>query len=163
MDIQKIIEALDQNGTTHKPLDRIALFPCDHEALHVYWEITNDRLLNISRSLELDAGSLHRALRVYDITWGSLSGAEATSYWELVVPEDATNWFIADIEQGRTYIVDYGVMTPENRFMTLLRSNSVFIPYEEARHWQEQHPMNLGLFHEEYPDASFFASCIRLA
>lgn len=163
MDIQRIIEALDQNGTTPKPLDRIALFPCDVEALHVYWEITEERLMEAKKALNLDTKALHRAVRVYDITWGSLTGVDATSYWEIIVPEGATNWFIADIEANRTYIVDYGIMTSDKRFLTLLRSNSVFIPPVEANPWQEQHPMHLGLFHEELPHQTLSSSCIRLA
>ncbi|MBU1125069.1 MAG: DUF4912 domain-containing protein, partial [Candidatus Omnitrophica bacterium] len=111
-------------------LDRIILQVRDPRWLHCYWEVcgaTWEKLKNEFRDLFFRA---KRLLRVYDVSQVIFNGKNAHRYFDIEVADHAMNWYIDTAGPGRSWCIDYGLLLPDGRFVTILRSNTVHTPLE---------------------------------
>lgn len=110
--------------------DKIVLQVRDCSWLHAYWEVgknTFDRLISEYKD---DFYRSKRVLRAYDVSHIVFNGSNAHSYFDIQVNEFANNWYIDTGSGGRSWCVDLGLILPDGRFVTIVRSNTVYTPLE---------------------------------
>ncbi|MDQ1911712.1 DUF4912 domain-containing protein [Paenibacillus sp. GD4] len=117
--------------------DMLRLMVRDAHTLHVYWEISNRRRWLCSQHFECDWSELPKVLRVYDVTAIYFHGHNANRFFDIQATPEATSWYIGPVQANSTYMVDYGVRTPEGQFVPLLRSNAVMTPRDGEAPWGE--------------------------
>lgn len=110
--------------------DKIVLQVRDPWWLHTYWEV---RWATFER-LKQDLGDVFyrskRVLRVYDVSQIIFNGSNAHRYFDIHVNEYSNNWYIDAAGPGRSWVVDYGLLLPDGRFITIVRSNVASTPIE---------------------------------
>jgi len=110
--------------------DKIILQVRDPRWIHAYWEIRNQTIDGLKSSLRDDFYRSRRVLRVYDITNINFNGNNANSFFDIQINEFANSWYIDTNGPGRSWCVDLGLMLPDGRFITILRSNVVQTPLD---------------------------------
>ncbi|MFA5356688.1 MAG: DUF4912 domain-containing protein [Candidatus Omnitrophota bacterium] len=110
--------------------DKIILQVRDPRWLHSYWEVTSPTYDRLKRDLKDDFHKAKRLLRVYDVSQIIFNGNNAHSFFDIQVSEYTNNWYIDTSGPGRSWCVDFGLLLPDGRFMTIVRSNTVSTPIE---------------------------------
>lgn len=110
--------------------DRITIQVRDPRWIYAYWEITPQTWEKFQRKLEGGFSSAKRVLRVYDVSFINFNGANAHSFFDIEVGNDARNWYIDTNAPGRFWCVDYGLKLPNGQFFTIVRSNVVQTPLD---------------------------------
>lgn len=123
--------------------DRLILMARDPQWVYAYWEITHDRYRNAMEKHLAEWGLSRPALRLYDVTPGSHNG----SYLDVLVSENAGDWYVHVDRPRHTLVAEYGRLYPGG-FIPLLRSNPVTLPpwspdMEVALEWSESDWMRL--------------------
>jgi len=106
------------------------LLPKDPAWMFLFWDIIKDTYEFIKSEHGQDIfGKSKSVIRVYDVTEVSdFNGTNAKSFFDIPVVFDAGSWYIHAPESGRRYICDLGIITPDNQFILLSRSNSTALP-----------------------------------
>ena len=110
--------------------DRLILQVRDPRWIYAYWEIRNQTLDGFKNRLGDDFYHSRRVLRVYDVTNISFNGKNAHSFFDIQINEYANSWYIDTNGPGKSWCVDLGLMLPDGRFITILRSNVVKTPLD---------------------------------
>lgn len=110
--------------------NRIILLTRDPYWLHTYWEITPQRKELTYQELGDIYHKCRLILRVYDVTDIIFTGYNAHHYFDIDISDEISNWYINVGKAGRSYCVDIGLLTPDNRFILLARSNVVKTPLD---------------------------------
>ncbi|MFC0558095.1 DUF4912 domain-containing protein [Halalkalibacter alkalisediminis] len=108
--------------------DEVTLLPQSPTVLHVFWEISESLRQMTEHQCRLPWHELRKQLRVYDCTMIEFNGHNAHKFFDIVIPEMTNNWTIHNLEPNRTYMVDFGVVTRQQTFLSLLRSNAIDTP-----------------------------------
>ena len=105
------------------------LLPRDPNWMFIYWEITANSKAEVCKKHGADIFQKSKqVVRVYDVTaTGSVDGGDQ-KYFDIPVMVDAKNWYINVQESGRTYCCEVGLITPDGRFIGLVRTNPVKLP-----------------------------------
>lgn len=106
---------------------RVVLLVRDPEWVFAYWDIAPET----RREHKIEKGRHDKtmALRIYDITGIDPQEEEANRYYDIVINDYATSWYLRIPEVDRTWRVDLGYYDPGNGdFVTLARSNWVRTP-----------------------------------
>lgn len=111
-------------------VDKIVLQVRDPWWLHVYWELRQETIGKLRRELKDNFSKAQRLLRVYDVSNIMFDGSNANKSFDIHINEYATNWYIDTAGPGRSWCVDLGLLLPDGRFITILRSNVVHTPLE---------------------------------
>jgi hypothetical protein len=111
--------------------DRIILQVRDTHWLHAYWEVRGQTLGRLKGELGEQFQRAKRMLRVYDISYINFDGSNANSFFDIQLNDHANNWYI-EVSPGRSWCVDFGLLLPDGRFITILRSNVVQTPLDGA-------------------------------
>ncbi len=109
-------------------LDRLVLQVRDPWWLHTYWDIRESTLDKFRRELGDDFTRARRVIRVYDVTSIIFNGSNAHRFFDIHVQDHSRSWYIDIGEPGRSWCVDFGLLLPDGRFITILRSNVVQTP-----------------------------------
>jgi hypothetical protein len=97
--------------------------------LHAYWEVRLQKQDELRAKLGNDLYNRSKTvLRVYDVTDIIFNGKNAHSYFDLEIKGGADNWYIDVGKPNRSWCVDIGLLTPDNRFFLFARSNVVRTP-----------------------------------
>lgn len=96
--------------------------------LFCYWEFSNGKKELVEHHLNGQWSLFVKKITVYDITGISFNGHNAHVYQQFVLPNNCKRWFFYGLTPNRTYCVDIGVMTCENTFFSVARTNSVQTP-----------------------------------
>ncbi|MFZ5639751.1 MAG: DUF4912 domain-containing protein [Bacillota bacterium] len=96
--------------------------------LFAYWELTEEQRNLITKEFGCEWGGVPLILRLYDVTGLNFDGRNAHSFRDLSVHALADNFYLYELEANKGYCVDLGVITPDGRFVTILRSNVVTTP-----------------------------------
>ncbi len=96
--------------------------------LFCYWKLSNERKQIIKHHFSEEWFTLHKKIRIYDITKINFNGHNAHRYQDISLAEACTQTFIYDVAPNRTYCVDYGVETQEGNFFSIVRSNEIVTP-----------------------------------
>ncbi len=111
-------------------VDRIVLQVRDPWWCHAYWELRGDTLERFRHQLGDDFYRAKRILRVYDVSFILFDGSNAHRFFDIQINEHANNWYIDTGGPGRSWCVDLGLVLPDGRFITVIRSNTVQAPLE---------------------------------
>lgn len=110
--------------------DRIVLQVRDPHWVHAYWELRSQTLEGLKARLGDSFSHTKRVLRVYDVTNVMFNGSNANSFFDLQVNDFANSWYINTNGPGRAFCADLGLMLPDGRFITIVRSNVVQTPID---------------------------------
>jgi len=110
--------------------DRIVLQVRDPWWLHSYWEVLPQTIERFKNELKDSFYHAKYVLRVYDVSHIIFDGTNAHRYFDIQVNEHVTSWYIDTGGPGRSWCVDLGLLLPDGRFITIVRSNTVYTPLE---------------------------------
>lgn len=110
--------------------DKIVLQVRDPYWIHAYWEVRSQTLDRLKDELRDEFYKARRALRVYDISHIIFDGKNAHRFFDIQLNEHANNWYIDTGGPGRSWCVDLGLLLADGRFITIVRSNTVYTPLE---------------------------------
>ena len=111
-------------------VDKIILQVRDPRWLHSYWELNAQTLNGFKNRLGDDFYRARKVLRVYDVTNINFNGANAHAFFDILINDYASSWYIDTAGPGRSWCVDLGLMLPDGRFITIMRSNVVHTPLD---------------------------------
>jgi len=107
--------------------DKIVLMVRDPNWMHVYWEITEQKISSLKSSHGDNAiDSSRYVLRVLDIN--KTTPDAPNSFFDVEVSRGADSWYINVPNQNCSYCIDLGFLTSEGEFVLLVRSNAVKTP-----------------------------------
>ncbi|HTL48834.1 MAG TPA: DUF4912 domain-containing protein [Verrucomicrobiae bacterium] len=101
----------------------IYLLVRDPYYLYTYWEIQKDHQERTLAKLGGNWADVRSILRIYDTS----DKKSAASFFDIELQNMAVNWFI-NVEPGRNYVVEIGLLHKDGRFLALARSNEVATP-----------------------------------
>lgn len=110
--------------------DKIVLQTRDPWWIHTYWEITPKTQDRLREMLGADFFKSKRVLRCYDVSHILFDGKNAHKFFDIEINDYTNNWYIDVGSPGTSWIVDLGILLPDNRFITIVRSNVVHTPFE---------------------------------
>jgi hypothetical protein len=110
--------------------DKIILQVRDPWWIHAYWEIQDSTLERLRNELQDEFYKTKRTLRIYDVSNIIFDGTNAHRFFDIHINEYTNNWYIDTGGPGRSWCVDLGLLLPDGRFITIVRSNTVFTPIE---------------------------------
>jgi len=110
--------------------DKIILQVRDPWWVHAYWEIRQATLERLKGELGDGFYRAKRMLRVYDVSQIIFNGSNAHRFFDIQINEEANNWYIETAGAGRSWCVDLGLLLPDGRFITVIRSNTITTPIE---------------------------------
>jgi hypothetical protein len=129
-EISRVRRAMPQELPGGYDQDRIVLQVRDPWWLHSYWEIRWATFERFKQELGDNFYKARRVLRVYDVSQIIFNGSNAHRYFDINVNEYSNNWYIDAAGPGKSWCVDYGLILPDGRFITIVRSNVVHTPIE---------------------------------
>ncbi|MBP7796422.1 MAG: DUF4912 domain-containing protein [Elusimicrobiales bacterium] len=102
-----------------------ALLPRDPYWMFVYWEVCEKTKNNLISQIGKDTFDKSRSvIRVYEVVEGDNTG----KYFDVPVIMDAKNWYINVSECGKTYLCELGLVTPDGKFIGIVKTNKVSLP-----------------------------------
>jgi hypothetical protein len=110
--------------------DKIVLQVRDQRWIHAYWEVTWNTIDRLKERLGNTFFSAKWALRVYDVTHIIFDGKNAHNFLDIDITSVVNNWYIDTNGPGRSWCVDLGLKLANGEFITIVRSNTVFMPLE---------------------------------
>ena len=110
--------------------DRIILQVRDPRWLHSYWEVRSQTIEDLKSKLGNDFYRSKKVLRVYDVTNIIFNGFNSNRFIDIVVNDFTSSWYIETAGPGCSWCVDLGLMLPDGRFITIVRSNVVTTPLD---------------------------------
>ncbi len=110
--------------------DKIVLQVRDPWWIHAYWEVRPSIFERLRNEFKDEFFRAKRILRVYDVSQIIFNGSNAHRFFDIQVNESANNWYIDTGGPGRSWCVDLGLLLPDGRFITIVRSNTVQTPLE---------------------------------
>jgi len=122
--------AMPQELPSSYDQDRIILQVRDPHWLHSYWELRAQTVEGLKNKLGDDFYRSKKVLRVYDVSNIMFNGSNANRFFDIVINDFANSWYIDTAGPGRCWCVDLGLMLPDGRFITILRSNVVATPLD---------------------------------
>lgn len=129
-EIGRVRRAMPHDLPQQYDQDKIVLLVRDPWWLHTFWEVRWQTLERLKQELKESFNQARRALRVYDVSQVKFNGSNAHRFFDIYVNEYSNNWYIDAAGPGRSWCVDYGLLLPDGRFITIVRSNTVQTPLE---------------------------------
>ncbi|MFA5275839.1 MAG: DUF4912 domain-containing protein [Candidatus Omnitrophota bacterium] len=111
-------------------LDKITLMVRDPSWLYLWWEVKDSTVAGFERKFKDIFWQAKKVLRVYDVTGIDFNGRNAHRYFDIEVGTFIGSWFIEIGGSGRSWCVDLGLLFPDGKFVTILRSNIVGTPLD---------------------------------
>jgi Domain of unknown function (DUF4912) len=103
--------------------------PRDPDSIFVYWEIAPNSMDRLRKAAGDDAfGSSQWVVRVIDVTDISFDGANAWQTLDITIDRGERKKYVKAPEPGRTYLLEYGLLTPDGSFLEAVRSNACAVP-----------------------------------
>jgi hypothetical protein len=105
--------------------ERIVLMTRDPFVAYAYWEVAPAR---IERERAWFGWDAKLCIRIYDITGIQFDGRNAIGYYDQEISEQIGGWYFDFGRPSHSFCADLGLITPEGRFLTFVRSNYVTMP-----------------------------------
>lgn len=105
--------------------ERMALLARDPYMAMGYWELPQARLEKEKAWFGWDS---KLCIRVYDVTGIQFDGSNAAAFFDQEVYERVGSWYFDFGRPTHSFCADLGLMAPNGRFLTLVRSNRVTMP-----------------------------------
>lgn len=122
---------LPQNIPWGYSMDRVTAMPVDPRRLFVYWEVSDDAIVEARKGLGPAGAGAWLCLRVYDITGRLFDGTNAHSYFDEGVDREVRQWFFEIGKPTSTACVEVGLKSSEGYFVKIARSGRVDFPREQ--------------------------------
>lgn len=103
----------------------IALMARDPYIAYSYWELPQARLEKEKAWFGWDS---KLCVRLYDVTGVNFDGANAAGYFDQEVYERVGAWYFDLGRPTHVFCADLGLLAPNGRFLTIVRSNTVTMP-----------------------------------
>ncbi len=126
----RVKRVMPQDLTYEYGQDKIILQVRDPWWAHAYWEIQGKTFEELKNGLQDDFYKAKHILRVYDVSSIIFDGKNAHRFFDIQINEHANNWYIDTGGPGRSWCVDLGLLLPDDRFIMIVRSNTVTTPIE---------------------------------
>ena len=97
---------------------------------HLYWDVRASTFERLKGELAADFKRAKWALRAYDISYIHFNGKNAHRFFDVGIDLDARNWYLNFGSPGTSWCVDLGLILPDNRFITVVRSNTISLPLD---------------------------------
>jgi hypothetical protein len=116
----------------------------DPEWIFAYWEITLQNIDDFKKRIGLETFlSARRILRVIDVTESDGNESVGSDVFTIETGDGVNNWYIRVPPLGRTYCIEFGLITGRGDFYLLARSNAISVPrasvsHEESTTWTDQ-------------------------
>ena len=118
--------AVPSDTLTHEyGSERMALMARDPYMAFSYWELPQARLEKEKAWFGWDS---KLCVRVYDITGVLFDGTNATAYFDQEVYDRVGSWYFDFSRPMHSFCADLGLLAPNGRFLTMIRSNAVTMP-----------------------------------
>jgi hypothetical protein len=126
----RVVRPMPEELPSQYGQDKIVVQVRDPWWIHAYWEITPDTFNRLKQELQDTFFKAKRTLRLYDISHIIFDGTNAHRLFDIEITPVANNWYIDTGGPGRSWCVDLGLLLPDGRFKTIVRSNTVTTPIE---------------------------------
>lgn len=101
------------------------LLPRDPYWMYIYWEISENTIKNLISSIGHNIFvSSKKVVRVYEIGDNDVP----ITFSDVPIILEAKNWYINVNECGKTYMCEIGILTPDGRFIGIVKTNKVSLP-----------------------------------
>lgn len=108
--------------------DRLTATPVDPDRIFIYWEV-RDEMLDAARTRLGPAGARAAlVLRIYDTSGRIFDGDNAHGYFDQDVQRSDRQWFCSVGRPASSAHVEFGLRTPDGRFLKVVRSGRVDFP-----------------------------------
>jgi hypothetical protein len=108
--------------------DRLTAIPVDPDRLFIYWEV-RDETLDAARARLGPAGARAAlVLRIYDTSGRIFDGDNAHGYFDQDVQRSDRQWFCGVGKPASSAHIEFGLRTPDGRFLKVARSGRVDFP-----------------------------------
>jgi len=107
--------------------DKIVLMVKDPYWIFAYWELTQstrDRYYQQYKNMFSDKSGF--ALRIYEITSADVDNPNTS--WDILIGDVAKSWYVKVHSANKQYVVDFGVLGLDGKFIKIMRSNIVQTP-----------------------------------
>ncbi len=119
VDIESLKELPQDYGDTEA-----TLLARDPNWMYVYWEINEQSTAELRKDYGNDIFDKSRQIiRVYDNTHESRS-----KYFDIEIRFDARDWYINVQEGGKSYYCELGLVLPDGKFISVVKTNCVKLP-----------------------------------
>jgi len=127
----------------------IVLLPRDPWWLHSFWEVSPERLGEAATYFGDHWEQTRSVLRVYDVTAVDFDGTNAHASFDIELSGNASSWYIHTGSPNRSWVVDIGRVSPDNRFFVLARSNVAATPRDGMSDVLDEEWMEIESFYEK--------------
>lgn len=110
--------------------DLIVLQVRDPWWAHAYWDVRSVTFERLKSELGQDFGKARWTLRSYDISYINFNGSNAHRFFDTPIDVDARNWYLNFGSPGTSWCVDLGLLLPDGKFITVVRSNIIALPLD---------------------------------
>jgi len=101
------------------------LLPRDPFWMFTYWEISENTLNRLIEEIGVDNfEKSKKVIRVYKIGDNGMSDG----FFDVPIVLEAKNWYINVSECGKTYECEIGIITPDGRYIGIVKTNKVTLP-----------------------------------
>ncbi len=97
---------------------------------HVYWDIAEGTIDRLKKELSSDFDRSKWVLRAYDVSYIHFNGNNAHRFFDIGIDLAAKNWYLNFGSPGTSWCVDIGLILPDGRFITVVRSNTISLPLD---------------------------------
>ena len=108
--------------------DRLVLMVRDAYWLHAYWELTRQSVERARVALGQHWHASRPVLRLYEVTSESTTSTVRKIVRDIEIHGGVNNWYVDINDPPKSFQLDIGYLTAENRFLSLTRSNVVTTP-----------------------------------
>jgi len=101
------------------------LLPRDPFWMFTYWEISENTLNRLIKEIGVDNfEKSKKVIRVYKIGDNGMSDG----FFDVPIVLEAKNWYVNVSECGKTYECEIGIITPDGRYIGIVKTNRVTLP-----------------------------------
>jgi hypothetical protein len=103
--------------------------PRDPQWLYAYWELSDQTIELLRRHVGANVLVASRwVLRVLDVTDVVYDGTNAWRSIDIDLAPHAMSWYVKVWEPGRSYMLQLGIITPDQKFFSAVNSNAANTP-----------------------------------
>jgi uncharacterized protein len=105
--------------------EKVVLMTRDPYVAYAYWEVAPAR---IERERAWFGWDARLCIRIYDVTGVQFDGRNAIGYYDQEISEQIGGWYFDFGRPSHSFCADVGLISPEGKFLTLIRSNYITMP-----------------------------------
>jgi hypothetical protein len=97
---------------------------------HSYWDVSSGTINRLKNELGGVFDRVRWVLRSYDVSCINFDGSNAHRFFDTGIDFDARNWYLNFGSPGTSWCADLGIILPDGRFITVVRSNTISLPLD---------------------------------